>query len=415
MTFISQDPSQLQARMAIWNEFMVEVLNPILQYQVPMIRLKKETPKEAVCIVFERVNTGGVPLTVFELLTATFAADGYDLRADWDARKAVFDQHKILVGVEQNDLLQAISLMVTKSKRDQALATGTNLDAAPGIGCKRRDLLRLNMEDYRRWAEPVTKGFIHAARLLRQLKFFADPDLPYRSQVTSLAAIFVCLEGQAQHQGVLSKLTRWFWCGVFGEFYGGGSETQLAKDLPEVLAWIAGGDEPSVIQQGTFSASRLLGLRTRNSAAYKGIYALLMKDGCRDLRTGESIDAQVYFDDRIDIHHLFPQDWCEKQGIPAKTYDSILNKTAISARTNRSIGGKAPSEYLAKLENSAQITSVDMDSILRSHGIEPATMRTDDPWAMWTARSEALLTRIEAAMGKSAAHDLGDLRRPSDD
>lgn len=33
------------------------------QYQVPTILLRKETPKEAVCQVFEKVNTGGVPLT----------------------------------------------------------------------------------------------------------------------------------------------------------------------------------------------------------------------------------------------------------------------------------------------------------------------------------------------------------------
>ncbi len=30
--------------------------------------------------MFENVNQGGVPLTVFELLTATFAADNFDLK-----------------------------------------------------------------------------------------------------------------------------------------------------------------------------------------------------------------------------------------------------------------------------------------------------------------------------------------------
>jgi hypothetical protein len=34
--------------------------------------------------VFEKVNTGGVTLTVFELLTATFAADELDLRQHWE-------------------------------------------------------------------------------------------------------------------------------------------------------------------------------------------------------------------------------------------------------------------------------------------------------------------------------------------
>jgi hypothetical protein len=34
--------------------------------------------------VFEKVNTGGVTLTVFELLTATFDADELDLRQHWE-------------------------------------------------------------------------------------------------------------------------------------------------------------------------------------------------------------------------------------------------------------------------------------------------------------------------------------------
>ncbi len=35
------------------------------------------------CLVFEKVNTGGVQLSVFELVTATYAADSFNLRRDW--------------------------------------------------------------------------------------------------------------------------------------------------------------------------------------------------------------------------------------------------------------------------------------------------------------------------------------------
>ena len=54
-----------------WKQFVDAVINPFVQYHVPTIDLAKSTPKEAVCQVFEKVNTGGVTLTVFELLTAT--------------------------------------------------------------------------------------------------------------------------------------------------------------------------------------------------------------------------------------------------------------------------------------------------------------------------------------------------------
>ena len=61
-------------------EFREKVLRPFRDYDVPLITLKKATSKEAVCLVFEKVNTGGVPLSVFELVTASFAADGFNLR-----------------------------------------------------------------------------------------------------------------------------------------------------------------------------------------------------------------------------------------------------------------------------------------------------------------------------------------------
>ena len=67
-----------------YKRFRSEVLDTIIGYKLPVITLLKNTPKEAVCKVFENVNTGGVTLTVFELVTASFAADEFNLRADWE-------------------------------------------------------------------------------------------------------------------------------------------------------------------------------------------------------------------------------------------------------------------------------------------------------------------------------------------
>ena len=61
------------------------------QYTIPVITLDKDTPKEAVCQVFENVNTGGVSLTVFELVTAIFAMDNFELRKDWEERQKKYD------------------------------------------------------------------------------------------------------------------------------------------------------------------------------------------------------------------------------------------------------------------------------------------------------------------------------------
>jgi hypothetical protein len=133
------------------------------------------------------------------------------------------------------------------------------------------------------------------------------------------------------------------------------------------------------------------------------MHALLMGEGCRDFRTGFAYDLRTYFDERTDIHHIFPQAWCKAKGIDAKRCDSIVNKTPISAGTNRKIGGNAPSVYLASLQKSAKIEDARMDEILRTHLIDPAALRADDFDRFFEARSQALLAKIKKAMGKTVA------------
>jgi hypothetical protein len=403
----NQHWSYAPEKIQLYDQFEREVIKRFEQYQVPVIELKKETPKEAVCLVFERVNTGGVALTVFELLTAAFAADNFQLRDDWNAREQrLKSQHPVLRNLQSDDFLQAISLLVTQTRRRDALAAAVTADKAPGISCKRKDILKLEVADWQVWAERVEAGFVRAARFLHGQKIFKARDLPYRTQLVPLAAIFVDLGKDGETEGARQKIARWYWCGVLGELYGGAIESRFARDLPEVAAMVRGeAAEPITIQESSFQANRLLTLRTRNSSAYKGLYALLMRDGGRDFRTGEPIEAQTFFDDKVDIHHIFPEKGCKAAGIEPGTYNSVINKTALAARTNRQIGGRAPSRYLPAIEKAAGIGPARMDEILGSHCIPPEQLRADRFWEFYAARADELLKRIEAATGKSITRE----------
>jgi hypothetical protein len=394
-------------KIQLYDAFERDIIKRFEQYQIPLIELKKETPKEAVCLVFERVNTGGVALTVFELLTAAFAADNFQLRDDWNAReKRLKDKHPVLRNLQSDDFLQAISLLATQMRRRAALDAGTPADKAPGISCKRKEILKLEVGDWKTWADRVEAGFARAARFLYGQKIFKARDLPYRTQLVPLAAIFVDLGSAGEAEGARQKVARYYWCGVLGELYGGAIESRFARDLPEVVAIVRGeAPEPITIQESSFQANRLLTLRTRNSSAYKGLYALLMRDGGRDFRTGEPIEAQTFFDDKIDIHHIFPEKWCKTARIEPGTYNSVINKTAISARTNRQIGGRSPSKYLPAVEKAAGVESGRMDEILCSHCIAPAQLRADAFWEFYASRAETLLQRIEAATGKTITRE----------
>ncbi len=398
--------SHERAKGDLFDRFERSVIDRIKAYQVPVIIMRHETPKEAVCQVFEKVNTGGVSLTVFELLTASFAAEDYQLRQDWEQREQRLRTRPVLEGLQNTDFLQTVALLSTYEKRLEAESEGGSPDTWPGISCKRREILRLTVNEYQSWADRVERGFWDASRFLRRQYVYTARDLSYRTQVVPLAAIFAWLGDEAESDGIHNKLAQWFWCGVMGELYGSAVESRFARDLPEMVAWLREtGEMPRTIDDANFVPTRLYTLRTRNSAAYKGIHALLMREGCLDFRTGTPVEEQTYFDDRIDIHHVFPKAWCDRHGIPANRYDCVINKAPLSARTNRIVGGNAPSEYLEVIQRSAGIDSSRLDAILRTHAIDPRTLRYNDFDAFFVHREAVLLGLIERAMGKSIIRD----------
>ena len=163
---------------------------------------------------------------------------------------------------------------------------------------------------------------------------------------------------------------------------------------------------PRTILDATFVESRLLSLRTRNAAAYKGIAALVLAQGARDWMEDKALDKVQYTDLAVDIHHVFPQKWCIDNSIDDQYRESIVNKTAIGAKTNRTIGGVAPSLYVGIIEFNAQIDQDRLDSLLTSHCIDPVLLRRDAFEAFFDARRDSLCTLIEQAMGKAVQRDL---------
>ena len=379
------------------------VMSQFAEYNLPVISLDKGTSKEAVCTVFEKVNTGGVTLSMFELVTASFAAqdENLSLRDDWDTRRnCLHSTFGALQGIDGDHLLQAVALLATQKRRWEAIAEGRPQNRIPAINCRKNDILGLDVSDYREWADLVEKGFIEAAKFLHSQFIFTRYDVPYNTQLVPLAALYVELGDQLAPAVARAKLERWFWSGIFGEVYGGAVETQYGLDLAQVANWVRGGVEPVLVSEAGFIPERLLSLRTRNSAAYKGLYALQMKSGASDWRTGEQLAFATWHQENIDIHHIFPVAWCTKSNppVPPHLYNSIINKTPIDAATNRRIGGNAPSVYLRRLEN--DIDEKALHSVLRSHWITPDLLAADRFPDCFVERGEAMLELIGRAMGK---------------
>lgn len=371
-----------------YQQIDTNIIQPILNYRIPIIKVLKEAPKEAVCQVFGNVNQGGVPLTVFELLTATFAADNFDLKEHWNKVKEIFEQYETLKKFDNTSFLIAMTLLIAMRKNST-------------VSCKRKDVLNLDYKDYEKNEEDLVNGFKKAYKLLVEMNIYSVYDIPYSTQLIPLAVICTLLDKEFENSSIKEKIKQWFWCGVFGELYGGANETRYALDVKQVYDWIKGKEElPKTINDCNFNTMRLLGLQTKNSAAYKGIMALILNNRSCDWINGMEMGVQTYLDERSDIHHIFPQDYCIKMNYDKKKWNSIINKTPLFFSTNRYIGGTSPSDYMNKIIRNKNISKEQLKSHISSHMINADLLENNKFEEFIIDRAIKILDGIERCTGK---------------
>lgn len=408
----------------LWGQFDELVLQQIRTFQVPMIRLAASTSMDAVCAVFERVNTGGVPLNVFELLTATYAGDRdyasgtgeyYRLPEIWrEIKQGLAGKYPVFGRLEQgiehglssSDFLQAVALARTWERKQARIGAA--------VSCKRRDLLELPLADFDRLAPVVAEAFAWVGDFLQQQCIVRSADLPYRTQLVPLAAVRAIVGGATEGLRAEEMITQWYWCGVLGEMYGGSTETRFTRDVEQLIAWIRQeGDAPDTVAEAFFISDRLDNLTTRNSAAYKGIYALLIKQGAVDWHfTGAPLSPGRLDEYAVDIRQIFPKSWAQRGNGQSRPINSIVNKTPLSYRAGQDMAG-APGSYLPSLVAASDMRPEWFDDVIATHLIDPAALRSNDYERFYADRSKQLQDLVHSAMGKRTMHRdvMGDDRR----
>ncbi|MBF6541485.1 GmrSD restriction endonuclease domain-containing protein [Nocardia brasiliensis] len=406
----------------LWSQFDEGVIRNIRGFLIPMIRLASSTTSDAVCSVFERVNTGGVPLNVFELLTATYAGDRayeqqhstyYRLPEIWhDIKKRLASSYPALGrlengaedGLTSSDFLQAVALVRTWELKQQGVAAA--------VSCKRRDLLELPLADFDRLAPRLRDAFEWTGEFLAQQCIVRVSDVPYRTQLVPLAAVRAILADATDDPIMLSRITRWYWCGVLGEMYGGATESRFPRDVEQLVGWSRSAMAiPDTIAEAAFLADRLDTLTTRNSAAYKGIYALLIKQGAVDWYYSEApLNSGTLLQHAVDLRQIFPKNRGGRQQGSGPRLNSIVNKTPLSYRASRSLVG-SPKSYVPVLASESGVRGEWFDDVIATHLIDPIALRDADFTAFYADRSKQLLQLVDDAMGKRSVHRDAEVRR----
>lgn len=385
-------------------KFYSRVLRAVSAYNIPMIRLDRDTPQSGVGQIFAHANSSGHRMDVFELLTAVFAAEDESFRlADhWAEVEKHLRKHPALDGIDRIHFLRAVSLLVS-GRRGQA--TG-----------HRGDILNLTLNDYLSASEELIDAFDQASVFLARRCILTTDQVPYTNQLVPLAVLLARL---AETPGVLEdvqardRLNQWFWSGVFGELYGSSAPTTRAgRDTDQVTAWMKGETEevPKTVRDAEFYESRLVSAR-EDSGVYRGIYALLMARGARDWRTGQEFNQETLPELQPGFYMIFPPAFCAQQGIEPEVAYSVLNRTPMGKRTEVVLDGGEPKRYLRRIQSKSIMEDDEFDAVLATHELEPEHLFSTKCHEFFDDRRERFVGIVEYAMNKPVIRD-GEFESP---
>lgn len=361
-------------------ELYEKYVEPIVNYEFPVVTLPDSTSLEAVCTIFETLNSSGVRLSVFDLLAARFFAQRQNLRQMW-ADALTETLHLEDFQVDPYYLLQVISARVRNS-------------------IKRSEVLDLNPEAVSTmWSSAVLAMDEALDILFNECGVFKSDLLPYNTILVPLATAIMMhhhLTGPAW--GAFRKrIKRWYWCSVFGQSYESSPTSQTITDINEIAAWMQGGPEPTSVRDFAFEEERLLTTTARQRAVYRGVLCLILREQPMDFYSTKELTPGVMEEHHVDDHHIFPGGYLSAAAsFSPNEIDAIVNRTLIDRETNQRIGKNPPSRYLAKVASEWDNKTM-LEEVLASHFIPfgpESGLLSDDYETFRRERARALYALI---------------------
>lgn len=420
----ANDPDELENYRRQWRDRWTEAVANFQSFEVPLVELPRVDDSDSdaigrVCAIFEKLNSTGVELSVYDLLTARLYRSGIKLHDLWDE---ACHQHPRLFAWSGGSADQhKFGVLVLRT-----LALLRVLDPKPRI------LIDLSPEEFEADWRRAAAAIERALELITHVGpdgfgVFDSKWLPGYGLVPVLAALRAELETNRLGEEARADLRRWYWCNVFMERYSSAVESKSRKDYAEMTAhWLDGAPEPEVLAEARdwigAPGYRIRGSASFASAVYSGVFCLLALRGARDWRRHEAIQLQELQD-----HHIFPQAYLKRHGLSKRAdLNTIANRTLISDETNGKIKDKAPAIYV----NDQRIfPSGTDDGLLGPHFIDPpilalmnqaAETLTDEQAAelydrFVHVRERAIITEIRRVCGIEVAQPTSEQEEPLDE
>lgn len=362
-------------------ELVEEFKNKLTTYNFSTITIK-DYPIEIACEVFSRINTGGKPLTLFEIMVAmTYdEKNGFDLAEKYD---------ELIDGTEDDDvcLLKAKFETIPETVAMQAVAAIT-------LGSIRaKDILKIRRADFIKNWQIMRESIFSAVDFVRsEMGIPVSHLMPYPVLLVPLTYFFYLTKNKKPTVHQIALLEQfYYWVGLNWR-YSSAAETKVSEDLKKI-ADIAKNKIPRYpsnelnvdrgdIEETWFSAG---------NANCKAILSLLASQSPTSFDTGGKVildNSNLKIASSRNYHHFFPKDFVKKK-FAGQEPNLIANITLIDGFSNKHrIGAKAPSTYITKFMSD----NPKLKKGLRSHLINPDTFGVmADDYPKFLAERSALI------------------------
>lgn len=381
------------------------------EYYISYIELDRDIEVEKVCDIFQRINSTGLDLNIFDLMNALLRPKEVILKTLWEKKKSLFlnqlpdpDKGKIYALQTMSILTQSycapkflyylIPNAVKKIKKESG-------------GLEKIVLINSRDEFLDLWNKSI-KEMQNALKIITNhsdLGVIAAKFFPYPTMLPIYAALNSVKAGDSPVGGkdVEEKIRYWYWSSIFAKNYSSAVESQMAKDFIDVKKWfVSDGAVPSAVVEARKNTINLNleSEDSQGSAIYKGIFCILIKEGAKDFYSSEE---PLYSE--LEDHHIVPQSWGRGKGI--RSIDCVLNRTPISDVTNKKIiRNHLPNKYIREMMENAK-KEQDVYDLLETHLISRKAVEIllrenfeeSDYLAFIKERKDTIIKRIRLLIG----------------
>jgi hypothetical protein len=300
----------------------------------------KDYPIEIACEVFTRINTGGKPLSLFEILVAkTYdEAQAFDLSEKYDVLVSGSDEDKECLSAAKFDtvseavITQCVAAIILKAVRS-------------------RDILKIPRATFIENWEPMRKALFMAVDFVRtELRVPVSQLLPYPAILVPLTYLFYKNGNKKPDPERMSLLEQFFyWAGITYR-YSSATESKIAEDLVRMDAVVVGKQPSYPLAELEVSAERIVETDFRAGNAFcKTILCLLAYQLPKSFDTNGIVildNSNLKIATSRNYHHFFPKKYLEER-VPGSTPNLIANITLIDGYSNKhKIGKKPPKSYI---------------------------------------------------------------------